>query len=170
MSGFLKRLTEEHQTLRSITVLTCRFRLNNLPISALTVGANSFPAFSGEEGRVNTVSQQCVLNGPIPRGTYYIVDRESGGRLGEMKDKFNKANWWFALFAQDLRIDDRTFCESVMRGQFRLHPSGWTGQSAGCITLPFMHDFLSLRQIILSQDMFDMPCADMKAYGQVIVV
>lgn len=151
-------------------MLVCTFRLNNLPMSALSLGASSFPAFSGEEGRTNSPSHQCVPNGPIPRGTYYIVDRESGGRLGALRDKANKADWWFALYADDLRVDDTTFCDNVMRGQFRLHPSGWTGQSAGCITLPFMHDFLVLRRLILSQEMFDIPCVDTKAYGQVVVI
>jgi Protein of unknown function (DUF2778) len=106
-------------------MLTCRFRLNNLPLSAISLGAASFPAFSGEDRRI--------------------------------------------LYSDDLKIDDQTFCDKVIRGQLRLHPAGWTGQSAGCVTLPFMRDFLMLRQTILSQEKFDVPCADMNSYGQLVV-
>jgi hypothetical protein len=140
-----------------------------MPLSAISLGATSFPAFSGEERHLNSPSHQCLPNGPIPSGTYYIVDRESGGRLGSLRDKFNKSDWWFALYSDDLKVDDLTFCDKVMRGQLRLHPAGWTGRSAGCVTLPFMSDFLVLRQIILSQTKFDVPCVDMKAYGQFVV-
>ncbi|WP_414675066.1 tlde1 domain-containing protein [Luteibacter sp.] len=77
---------------------------------------------------------------------------------------------WFALCAADLRIDDNTYCDSVLRGQFRLHPAVLFGRSAGCITLPFMHDFHVVRHFIRQQEMFDVPCTNLKAYGQVIVL
>ncbi|MET0935043.1 MAG: DUF2778 domain-containing protein, partial [Luteibacter sp.] len=150
-------------------MLICRFRLDNLPLSAVTLGARTFPAFSGEERYVNNSLHQCMPNGPIPRGTYYIVNRESGGRLGTSRDKVKKADLWFALYADDLKVDDQMFCDKVMRGQLRLHPSGWTGQSAGCVTLPFMSDFLVLRRALLSHVMVDVPRADMQAYGQLVV-
>ncbi|KJV37356.1 DUF2778 domain-containing protein [Luteibacter yeojuensis] len=150
-------------------MLTCRFRLNDLPISAISLGASHYPAFSGEDQHVNSQLHQCMPNGPIPKGTYYIVDRESGGRLGSLRDKVTKAEWWFALYADDIKIDDEVFCDRVLRGKLRLHPAGWSGRSAGCVTLPFMHDFLQLRQVLLSQTMVEVPCSDMRAYGQLIV-
>lgn len=73
--------------------------------------------------------------GAIPPGTYYIVDRLSGGRLGWIKDFISGKNEWFALFAADSSVDDIAFCNGVRRGEFRLHPKVGTGISKGCITI-----------------------------------
>lgn len=90
--------------------------------------------------------------------------------MGPVWDKFTQAPIWFALYADDIRVDDQTFCDNVLRGAFRLHPAVLFGRSAGCITLPFMRDFQVLRNLIRQQEMFDVPCTNLKAYGKVIVL
>jgi hypothetical protein len=76
---------------------------------------------------------------------------------------------WFALYAADDRVDDETFCESLKRGQFRLHPALGSGRSLGCITLPFFSDFIVLRRKLLATTQLDIPGLDKRAYGRVVV-
>jgi hypothetical protein len=58
----------------------CSFELNDKPMSAFKVEARQFDVFSGRDPYVNKRMAVCTPNlGPIPPGTYYIVDRESGG-------------------------------------------------------------------------------------------
>ncbi|HEU4622446.1 MAG TPA: tlde1 domain-containing protein, partial [Burkholderiaceae bacterium] len=65
----------------------CSFELNDKPMSALVIGSQSFNAFSGLDPYVNKRAAACTPNlGPIPPGSYYIVDRESGGFLGRLYD------------------------------------------------------------------------------------
>ncbi len=93
--------------------------LNGKPMSALTCGASSFPAFSGMDNYKNNLRFQCLAgNGPIPVGTYYILQRESGGRPGWLRELWtgNNKKEWFALYAADGKIDDEVFCNKVKRG------------------------------------------------------
>lgn len=85
------------------------FKLNDKPMSALVGGASAFPAFSGLGSHVNRRISACLANvGPIPPGSYYIFDRESGGRLGWWRDLFSGRSDWFALYADDGKVDDHT--------------------------------------------------------------
>jgi len=64
-------------------MIDCKFELNGKPMSIFWCGATRFPAFSGLGKHVNKRISACILNqGPIPPGTYYIIDRQSGGLLG----------------------------------------------------------------------------------------
>jgi hypothetical protein len=80
-----------------------------------------------------------------------------------------KREQWFALYADDERVDDETFCDSLKRGQFRLHPALGSGRSLGCITLPFFTDFTILRRKLLAAPQHDIPGRDKRAYGRVVV-
>jgi hypothetical protein len=47
----------------------------------------SFPAFSGMSGYENNPAATALTKiGPLPAGRYYIIDRESGGHLGWIRD------------------------------------------------------------------------------------
>lgn len=66
-------------------MFNCKFELNNQPMSVFQILTASYPAFSGLGREINKRSSACLQNvGPIPPGTYYIVDRESGGVLGPL--------------------------------------------------------------------------------------
>lgn len=146
------------------------FELNDQPMSALKFGAIEFPAFSGLKAHVNKRASICLMgNGPIPVGTYYILDRPSGGTLGPFRDLFNGRRDWFALYADDGHMDDHTFCSAVQRGHFRLHPKGVTGRSEGCIVLESAIDFHYLRAALTSRPATTLPGSQLKAYGRVIV-
>ncbi|KAB0634949.1 DUF2778 domain-containing protein [Burkholderia latens] len=147
----------------------CTFTLNDEPISIFEINGRKFPAFSGKSPYINKRDHQCLGNyGPIPTGTYYIVDRQSGGRLGRFKDAFSGKREWFALYADDGRIDDYTFCNSVTRGEFRLHPKSGTGTSKGCITLENQADFDIVRGMLLGGRGV-IPGTEVRAYGKVTV-
>lgn len=148
----------------------CAFDLNGKPMSALQCGASSFPAFSGFGTHANRREYACHSNsGPIPPGTYYILDRQSGGLLGPLRDMFNDRRDWFALYAIDGRIDDTTYCNRVKRGNFRLHPKGPLGISEGCITIDSYSDFQHLRVILKAAVQVAIPSTSLKAYGKVVV-
>jgi hypothetical protein len=148
----------------------CSFELNGEPISAVKVGALSFPAFSGLEENINQRMSACIAGeGPIPPGRYYIVDRPSSGRLGPLRDLLNDRTEWFALYAMDSRIDDETYCDQVKRGSFRLHPKGPRGISQGCITIVELAHYQHLRAILMSRKPTAIPRSQFKAYGQVVV-
>jgi len=129
----------------------CTFKLNNQPMSEFVVDTHRFPAFSGLGSLVNKRISACTPNqGPIPPKEYFIVDRESGGRLGWFYDLVNERSDWFALYANDGNIDDFTWCKQVQRGQFRLHAKGTTGRSEGCIVIDKNVDFNHLKMILKS--------------------
>nr|WP_307734724.1 DUF2778 domain-containing protein [Massilia oculi] len=107
--------------------------------------------------------------GPIPLGAYYILDRQSGGLLGPLRDLFNDKSQWFALYAADGKVDDETFCNKVKRGSFRLHPKGRVGISQGCITLNKLADFNTLRAFLKGSSPLVVPGTSLKAYGRVTV-
>lgn len=148
----------------------CSFDLNGLAMSSLRVGAQSFPAFSGLGEHANKRSSACLRGqGPLPPGTYYIFDRQSGGMLGAVRDFFTGRDDWFALYAADGRIDDETFCDEVTRGNFRLHPKGRIGRSEGCVVLDRQQDFIVLRSILKSLEPRSVPGTKLSAYGTLLV-
>lgn len=148
----------------------CTFELNNEPMSAFCVGASSFAAFSGKGPYINKRANACLVKlGPIPPGTYYIVDRESGGRLGWWRDRIGSKENWFALYAADRQIDDWTFCNEVRRGNFRLHPKGERGISEGCITVDRPTDFHVIQSLLRRSKKSPIPNSSILAYGKVVV-
>jgi hypothetical protein len=147
-------------------MLDALFKLQ--PNAALVIAGFSFPAFSGDGELRNRRTHMCVPDqGPIPIGTYYILDRQSGGRLGAIKQLFKGD--WFALYAKDRVIDDERYCAGIMRGQFRLHPKGWQGLSQGCVTLEHASDFALLRSILKQTEMEQVPGSDLMSYGSLCV-
>ncbi|MGE9552950.1 DUF2778 domain-containing protein [Erwinia amylovora] len=155
----------------------CTFTLNGLPSSVLDCdGVAKLPAFSGQKhGRNNDLMTGVPDIGPLPKGRYYIVGRESGEFLSKLRHFFIKYGYgtdrseWFALYRDDGTIDDLTFIDGVQRGNFRLHPIGPQGLSEGCITLNHIGDFDYLRKKLLSTMMIDIPGTSLKAYGIVEV-
>lgn len=148
----------------------CTFELNDKPMSAFRVGALEIPDFSGLGEYTNRKMMACTRGvGPIPPGTYYIFDRESGGMLGPLRDAFTGRGDWFALYSDDERIDDETFCNSVKRGNFRLHPKGTLGRSEGCVVIDRQADFFRLRALLKSTQPTGVPGSKLKAYGILIV-
>jgi len=105
----------------------------------------------------------------IPPATYYIFDRQSGGRLGWLRDLFSDRDEWFALYAADSRLDDETFCDEVKRGRFRLHPKGPSGRSEGCVVVESRQDFHRVRTRIKSASLIDVAEIGLKAYGMLVV-
>lgn len=151
-------------------MINCTFKLNNQPMSKLTCGSTSFPAFSGTEAHRNKRISMCIPNkGPIPTGTYYIIDRQSGGLLGPLRELFSSKDQWLALYAIDKKIDDSTFCQKVKRGQFRIHPKGALGISEGCITFEKMSDFNFFKSIIKETKKCKIPGTEIEAYGKLTV-
>ena len=82
----------------------CTFILNDKPVSKLMCDGLTFPAFSGDAGHENKPADTALVKaGPIPKGRYYIIARQSGGRLGwlwdPIKDEFSDShrNEWFSL-------------------------------------------------------------------------
>jgi hypothetical protein len=139
-------------------------------------GFGRVSAFSGTEGYINNPDSTNVIKaGAIPKGVYYIVDRESGGHLGWLWDGV-KDVWarthraeWFALYCDDGAIDDWTFIDGVERNRFRLHPVGRTGESYGCITLPSCGQFKALRSYLKAQPPAFIPGTVTRHYGTVEV-
>ena len=122
--------------------IQCTFTLNGQTTSMLTCGSfGSVTAYSGQkEGRNNPKLAAPPDIGPIPPGTYYIVDRQSGGHFGWIRDLYAAYGWgttdrskWFALYSG--KTGDETFVNGVKRGGFRLHPEGPMRLSEGCITV-----------------------------------
>lgn len=152
-------------------MLDWSFELNNKPISTFKCGAFSFPAFSGRGQHVNRRVSACIPNnGPIPPGSYYIFDRQSGGVLGAFYDMFGRHSNWFALYPIDKYIDDdEMFCEKVKRGQFRLHPKEGIGISQGCITIESHIDYQRLRAMLKNTKQQAVPGSKLLAYGKVVV-
>lgn len=146
----------------------CSFELNSQPMSAFHIGNISVPAFSGLKPYVNQRANSCLAHfGPIPPGTYYIVDRKSGGKLGWLWDMAGNRSEWFGLYADDQQIDDEVFCEEVKRGNFRLHPMVGRGISKGCITIEKQSDFNRIRLMLRNAGTSAIPGTDLKTYGKI---
>lgn len=85
-----------------------------MPTSLLTCsGVGRFPAFSGQRQGRNNASLTSVPDiGPIRLGTYYIIGRQSGGRLSSIREAALKYVYgtdrrqWFSLYRRDGKIDD----------------------------------------------------------------
>jgi hypothetical protein len=136
--------------------------------TALVIAGLSFPAFSGNGAFRNRRTHMCLPNqGPIPVGTYYILDRQSGGWMGSVSDYLKDD--WFSLYAKDRVIDDERWCAGLRRGQFRLHPKGPRGLSKGCLTIDHASDFGLLHQLLKKTKMEPVPGTDFMAYGTVQV-
>ena len=139
-------------------------------MSEFHCGAHRFPAFSGLSSYINKRSTACAAGfGAIPPGAYYIVDRESGGILGSIRDKLNHRADWFSLLADDGKIDDERICDQVTRGKFRLHPKGPLGISQGCIVINNHQDFMILRGLLKGGGRQEIKGTSVLAYGKVIV-
>lgn len=152
-------------------MLECSFALNSKPLSLFKCAHMSVPAFSGQGRYVNHPAFSCHVGwGPLPRGAYYIFDREVGGLTGAFRELFHDRSEWFALYAVDGRIDDATYCNSVKRGNFRLHPKGIRGVSEGCIAIESHSDYRVVRSIIKNFPKVSVPGTDLKAYGRVVVL
>jgi len=157
--------------------VSCTFTLNRRSMSALVCpGFGSIRAFSGNGHRINDpdfVTEKEA--GPLPKGLYYIVDRESGGHPGWLWDSLKdmaastRRTEWFALYRDDGHIDDWTFIDGVRRGNFRLHPVGRLGESDGCITLPSREEFKALRAHLKMQPPKFIPGSSTRYYGTINV-
>ena len=115
---------------------------------------------------MNDPKAQHIANmGPIPVGSYYIVDRVTGGILGAIIEPLKKD--WFSLYADDGIIDDQTTVGQVTRGQFRMH---YGTVSNGCITFSNKSWFQIMRNDFINTDKKLIPNTNIWAYGKVTVV
>uniref|UniRef100_A0A7M2QP41 Tlde1 domain-containing protein n=1 Tax=feces metagenome TaxID=1861841 RepID=A0A7M2QP41_9ZZZZ len=162
--------------------ITGKFVLNDADFAPLTLyGIGTFLAFSGDgENRNRSNKTGVPNNGPIPEGKYWIVDRPEGNWRNGLRSwaiDTQRTYWdgvptdhskWFALYRDDLGIDDTTWVHNVQRGSFRLHP----GQlSLGCITLAHNSDFEAIRCALLKTEKMLVPCMrSLMAYGSIEVV
>ncbi len=135
------------------------------------MGASSFDAFSGLGKHVNRFQSECIPNqGPIPRGEYYIFDRQIGGRFAWLWDIVHSHKKdWFALYPADEKIDDERLCDEIKRGAFRLHPKGDFGISEGCITVESWTDYQRVKSLFKCTKKEKMPGSDLDCYGSVRV-
>lgn len=154
----------------------CTFLLNNKKTSQLTCsGFGSVEAYSGQrQGRDNPADTAMMDIGPLPPGTYYLVDRQSGGWLGWARDWFtahtlsSDHSKWFMLWNSN--SGDATMINGIKRGNFRLHPEGPARLSEGCITVVNLHAFESLQRFIrLQKTTLPVPGSTLRAYGTVEV-
>ena len=157
--------------------VVCTFELDRKETSRLQCsGFGAVVAFSGhEQGRGNPDWTAVENYGPIPHGTYYIVDRQSGGRMGPLRDAVSRHIYgssdrttWFTLW--NPRTGDSTVVNGVTRGNFRLHPRGAQGRSQGCIVVDNPSDFDRLERYLRARKpVIPVPGTSLKAYGKVIV-
>jgi hypothetical protein len=139
--------------------------------SSLKTRVGWFTAFSGHGQARNSPSSGAIADGgSIPLGRYYIVNRESGGVLGPLKDWYLHRDKWFALYRDDGSIDDVTFIDGVKRGLFRLHPLGPRRMSTGCIVLHYHEEFDRLRAHLLASPFETIKGTGIRTYGVVEVV
>ena len=157
--------------------LTCTFKLNNKTFSTLyCAGVGNFIAFSGTDaGRDNPAAVARKDIGPLPPGRYYIVDRQSGGLLGGVRDFAldhfygTDRTQWFALYRNDGVLSDYTVVQGVRRGNFRLHPIGPRRLSEGCITLANPRAFQVLHDRLKATTPMRIPGFNGAVYGTVDV-
>ena len=104
-------------------VAYCTYELNALPFSELICDGVSYEAFSGNGiPYVNDARYQDIEdNGPLPLGRYFILDRESGGTFGWLRqpiqDYFAETDRseWFSLYRNDDKVDDQTTINNIQR-------------------------------------------------------
>ena len=121
-----------------------------------TLGRPTSRTFSGNGKYTNDPNSTAEPNsGAIPPGKYYVIERQSGGRLGKIKDLFyelrngNDRTKWLALIAIDDKIDNSTTVNGVIRSNFRMHPGS---TSLGCITFMDFSVFEMVRKFILDTE------------------
>lgn len=152
-------------------MVDCRFELNGKPMSEFRCGSHKFPAFSALGNYVNKRMAVCKAGvGAIPPGAYFIIDRQSGGLLGPLRDAISGKRDWFSLLADDGKIDDVTICDKIIRGEFRLHPKGTVGISQGCIVIDDADRFQLLRAILKTSAQQKIPGTSFMTYGRVVVI
>ncbi|PKH26768.1 hypothetical protein CIG19_02950 [Enterobacterales bacterium CwR94] len=131
-------------------------------------GVGVFMAFSGKGIYRNNAMCGAITNdGPLPPGKYWIVERGGGGLTSRVKaktqDLYNRY-WhgaefgrddWFALYRDDLNIDDHTWYGEVQRGLFRLHPGR---VSEGCITIVHNSDYALIYDALSNTEPMRVPC------------
>jgi hypothetical protein len=155
----------------------CIFLLNSQRTSKLQCsGFGAVEAYSGQkEARDNPADTAMENIGPLPRGTYYLVDRKSGGHLGWLYDWFaehthlstDHSNWFMLWNANG---GDTSVINGIQRGHFRLHPEGRMRLSEGCITVVSPFAYESLRRYIHSHPAnLPVPGSTLRAYGTVEV-
>jgi hypothetical protein len=157
--------------------IRCGFSLNDQETSQLWCsGFGAVVAYSGDgRGRDNPRATALRDVGPLPAGTYYIVDRQSGGMLGWARDLWSQRVFgttdrtkWFALWNPN--TGDTTNINGIERGAFRIHPEGQLHLSKGCITVVSHFDFDQLERFIRShRPDVPIPGNTMRAYGTVEV-
>lgn len=110
--------------------------LNNRQTSMLTCDGKAYAAFSGDKEHENKVSDVALKDlGPIPKGTYYIIDRQSGGRMGwlwdPLKDMYSRSKHdeWFALHPAQRPSDDWVIVDGVKRTSLPFTPSVATAEA-----------------------------------------
>lgn len=144
-------------------------------------GVGVFMAHSGRGVYRNKGACGAVLkDDPLPPGKYWIVDRYEGNWLVqkavEVKDTVNNLigyrefgrSDWFALWRDDLNIDDHTWIDGVKRGNFRLHPGT---VSEGCITIAHNSDFAKIRNALMNTTPIQVLCtSSLMARGWIEVV
>lgn len=144
-------------------------------------GVGVFMAFSGKGAYRNKPACMAMpSDGPLPHGKYWIVERGSGGLASWMKEKsldiYNRVangaefdrDEWFALYRDDLSIDDHTWINDVKRGLFRLHPGR---VSEGCITIARNSDYALIRNALLRTQQIPVPCMkNLMARGYIEVI
>lgn len=150
------------------------FYLNDRPMSQLTAGPLTVSAFSGRDADINRYAAACRKDsGPITPGSYFIVDRPKGGRLGWLWDRnpVSPRVDWFALFAADRRVDDISrFCADVERGAYRLHPDAlFWGRSDGCVAVERWADFDRVRAFLVGPAPTRVPGTEIRCYGRLVV-
>ena len=155
----------------------CSFGLNGQETSVLSCeGFGPVQTFSGHGvGRDNPHDTAMEDVGPLPAGTYYLVNRQSGGRVGWLRDWLGAHGYvstdhtkWFMLWNE--HGGDTTFIQGVKRGRFRLHPVGRRGLSEGCIAVVDPSEFDRLQRFIRTKSpTLWVPGSTMKAYGTVEV-
>ncbi len=161
-------MNKQHRNGEKMT--ECTFELNGKEMSAVKCNSNSFAAFSGSGEHRNKKLSACVPNhGPIPTGVYYIIDRQSGGLLGPLRDLFTGRDQWLALYAIDEKIDDIVYCNKIKRGQFRMHPKGPLGRSDGCVVFSEEKDFIQFKSIIKNGKNGKIPGTEIEYYGRLTV-
>src|SRR4051812_12827573 len=142
------------------------FIFNGQSYTTLIAPVGMLTAFSGNGPHRNNPDSAGVADGgPIPGGIYYIVDRQSGGMMGSVRDWALDRDKWFALYRDDGTIDDFTFVSGVSRGLFRLHPLGARRMSTGCVVLQHQNEFDKLREHLLKEPMETIPGLGIRSYG-----
>ncbi len=137
----------------------------------------SSKVFSGNgQHRNNPNSTGVKGKGPLPKGTWYIVDRPSSSNvLRKAVDSLAGKNEWFALFKKDGKVDDKTVVqtkdgegniESSERSNIRFHPGAY---SEGCLTFENEEEFEREADRLSNTETETIPGTDIKYYGTIEV-